>query len=178
MAAVTVNELMTQIADVREHPNLPYEKGKDLRLDELRVAMAATRAALVEAITNASDSAFEAQPPNADGEEVWSVGQIVAHCNSSMMGIGGETLKLIELDAGEPPESLAAASVSKVMNREEALAAANAVATDDFFAMIPDNEKLDNSTTHDFFGTMNGRSWLYFMAMHESEHVAQIRALG
>ncbi len=178
MAEITVDELQAQIGELRSNPTLAYDKGKDRSLAEIRQAMASTRAALVDAIENAPDAAFEEQPANDEGEEVWSVGPIVAHCNGSLLGIGGEALKLIELDAGEPPESLAAAAESKIMSRAEALAAASVVATDDFFEMIPDDENLDNSSEHDFFGTMTGRTWLYFMAMHEAEHVAQVKALG
>lgn len=178
MAATTVEDLTGQIARVRENPGLPYEIGKDKSLDDLRQSMASARAALIAAIDAAPDSAFDEQPTAEDGEEVWSVGQIVGHCNDALLNIGGEALKLMEIELGEPPENLVAASEAKIMSREEAKSAAEVVAIGDFFAMLPDDDKLDNSTAHDFFGTMTGRSWLYFMAMHEAEHVAQIKALG
>jgi len=178
MAATTLEDLTTQISQVREKPGLPYEVGKELSLDDIRQTMATTRAALVAAIEAAPDSAFEPQPDNDEGEEVWSVGPIIAHCNSSMMGIGGGAAKAAGLDLGDPPEALAAASESRVMGREEALAAARVVNPDDFFAMIPDDDKLDAESPHDFFGPMSGRTWLYFMAMHEAEHVAQVKALS
>lgn len=169
---------MDQISQVRSNPGIPYEVAKDKSLDEIRQSMSQTRAALISAIQAASDSAFTEQPDNADGEEVWSVGPIVAHCNSSLLNIGKAAIDLIGIDLGEPPASLVAASESKVMSRQEALAAAQVVELDDFFAAIPDDESLDNTAEHDFFGTMNARSWLHFMAMHEAEHVAQIKSLG
>ncbi len=178
MTAVAVEELSKQVAQVRDNPGLPYEASKNLSLGDIAETMAATRTALAAAVESAPDSAFEEQPANAEGEEVWSVGQIVGHCNSALLSIGGEALKLIGIEAGEPPETLVAHSESKIMSRDEAVAAANAVDTNEFFAMIPDDGKLDETGSHDFFGNVSGRSWLYFMAMHEGEHVVQVRALS
>ena len=178
MTAISLDVLASQIAAVRENPTIPYEEGKKLSLSDIGESMAATRAALAAAVENASDSAFEAQPANEEGEEVWSVGQIVGHCNGALLGIGGSAIGLIGIDLGPPPAELQATSESKIMSRDEALAAVNAVDTREFFAMIPDDENLDTTDTHDFFGTVSGRSWLYFMAMHEAEHVEQIKSLG
>lgn len=178
MPAVTVNDLRDQIAQIRSQPTLAYEKGQHCSLDELRQAMSDTRLALVAAIRSASDSAFEPQPANDEGDEVWSVGPIVAHCNGAMMNIGGQALTQMGVEAGEPPAALAAAAESRVMSRDEAIASATVIDTDDFFAMIPDDERLDKAADHDFFGTMTGRTWLYFMAMHEAEHIGQIESLG
>ena len=178
LAASTVADLTSQIAQVRENPTVPYDVAKDMSLDDIGQAMAATRAALVGAIEAAPDAAFEAQPENSEGEEVWSVGQIVGHCNGSLVNIGGQALKAAGLDLGEPPEALVAAAEEKIMSREDALAAARVVNTDDFIALLSDDENLDKTMTHDFFGVMSGRSWLYFAAMHEAEHVSQIKSLG
>ena len=178
MTAVSVEVLAGQVAAIRENPTIAYDESKNLSLSDIGETMAATRAALVEAVENASDSAFEAQPENEAGEEVWSVGQIVGHCNGALLGIGGSAIGLIGVDLGDPPADLQAVSEPKVMSRDEALAAVNVADTAQFFAMIPDDENLDNSETHDFFGPMSGRAWLYFAAMHEAEHVNQIKALG
>lgn len=178
MTAVSVDVLAEQVAAVRENPSLPYEKGKDLSLNDIADSVSGARSALISAIERAPDSAFDPQPNNADGEEVWSVGPIVAHCNGAMMGIGGSAVELMGLDLGDPPADLQAAAESKVMTRDEALAAATVINPSEFFAMIPDDDKLDKTETHDFFGTVSGRSWLYFVAMHEAEHVKQIEALS
>jgi len=178
LTAVAVEVLSKQVAEVRENPGLPYEASKNLSLSDIAETMAATRAALVSAVEAAPDSAFGEQPANADGDEVWSVGQIVGHCNGSLLGIGSEALKLLGVDAGDPPEVLVATSEPKIMTREEALAAASVVDTGEFFSMIADDDNLDATGSHDFFGSVSGRSWLYFMAMHEGEHVVQIQSLG
>ncbi len=176
--APTVDQLAQQVARVRSEPGLPYELGKSVSLADLRAASNQTRAALVAAVAAAPESAFESQPTGEDGEDVWSVGEIVGHCNGAALGIGGSALKLIGVEAGDPPAAVQSASEPQVMTRSRAQEAAEAVKFDDFYSLIPEDADLDAAETHDFFGTMSARSWLYFMSMHEAEHVAQIEALA
>ncbi|MEZ4569298.1 MAG: DinB family protein [Thermomicrobiales bacterium] len=178
MAAVSVEELYAQVNRVRENPNLPQQNGNELSHDDLRQTVKGARSALISAIKKAPDGAFAPQPDNDEGEEVWSIGEIVGHCNEALISIGSGAQELIGVDAGDPPAGLRSTSGPRTMSREEALQAANAFDADEYFEMIPDDERLDNASEHDFFGTMSARAWLYFIAMHESDHIYQIRSLG
>ena len=178
MTAVPVDKLIVQISQVRQNPSIPYSEGKGLSLEDLHETLTSVRTALNEAIDAAPESAFSVQPINADGEEVWSVGQIVGHCNSAFISIGNNALQHVGASFDDPPDELSASAEIRMMDRAEASAAANSASVDDFLARIPDDTDLDVTSDYDFFGTMSCRAWIYFIALHEAEHVEQIRSLG
>lgn len=178
MTAVPVDKLIVQISQVRHNPSIPYSEGKDLSLGDLRDTLSSVRSELIEAISAAPDHAFTDQPENAVGEEVWSAGQIVGHCNSAFISIGNSALQHIGASFDDPPDELSANAEIQVMSRDEALAAANTASVADFLTRIPADADLDATKDYDFFGTMSCRAWIYFVALHEAEHVEQIRAFG
>jgi hypothetical protein len=47
-----------------------------------------------------------------------------------------------------------------------------------FAASIPADADLDAAVTHPRFGEMSTRGWLVLVALHEADHVNQIRALS
>jgi hypothetical protein len=126
----------------------------------------------------APDAAFAPQAANGEGEQNWSIGEIIGHANGTALGIGGTAMALVGAEMGEPPAALQSTSEPRVMDRAEASAAARAVDYTDLFGGLADDETLDNTEQHNFFGTMSARTWLYFMAMHEADHVNQIRDLS
>ncbi|CAN5476792.1 hypothetical protein BH23CHL2_BH23CHL2_30340 [soil metagenome] len=64
------------------------------------------------------------------------------------------------------------------MSRDEGLSWARAPSIEDFYALTPECADLDKTDTVKVFGTVSGRSRLYFTALHEVEHVEQIKSLG
>jgi hypothetical protein len=178
LAIPTMEQLVAQIGQVRENPSIPREASEGMNLEELRRTMSTIRSALVDAVAAAPDAAFEAQPANAEGEEVWGVGEILGHCNASAFNIGSSALSVMDVEAGEPPEPLRSWSESRVMTRDDARQAAEVAAPGAIYDLVPDGANLEAANESDFFGTMPARAWLYFMAMHEAEHVAQVKALS
>jgi hypothetical protein len=178
MAIPTVEQLIEEVRNVRANPGLPREASEGMDLDELRRTMSNVRAALASAVEAASDGAFGEQPASEDGAEIWAVGQILGHCNAAVFDIGARAFDLIGIDPGERSEDAQRCSEIELRERGEALRAVNAVDIDEYFGKIPADANLEAASHSDFFGAMPARAWLYFMAMHEADHVAQVRALG
>lgn len=144
---------------------------------ELYELVASGRAELRAEIERAPEGAFAAQPA-PDDQEVWSVGEIIGHCNASAWNIGGRPFQLLGSELGEAPGALAAHSDVRVRSRAEALEAVEAFDTDAYFARIPADADLEITSENDFFGTMTPRAWLFFLAVHEADHIGQIGELS
>ncbi len=178
MSAVTVDQLLEQVRRIREEPGLAFEESSNMSLEQVPDALESVRASLIAAVDAAPDSAFAPQPANGEGEAYWSVGEVVGHSNGTALGIGANLFQLSGHAPVEPPAALANSSEPRPMTRAEARQAARAVNYRELFGGLTDDSKLDATEEHNFFGTMSGRSWLYFIAMHEADHVNQIRELN
>jgi hypothetical protein len=153
------------------------DESRGLSRDELCELVVSGRADLRSQIELAPDSAFEAQAAQA-GQEVWSIGEIIGHCNTSAWNIGGRPLQLLDLELGDPPAALAAQSDVRLRSRAESLEAVGAFDVNAYFARIPTDADLEIESHNDFFGTMTPRAWLFFLAVHEADHIGQIGDLS
>lgn len=153
------------------------DESRGLSRADLNELAANGRTELRAQIERAPDSAFEAQAA-VDGQEVWSIGEIIGHCNTSAWNIGGRPFQLFGSELGDPPAALAAYSDVRIRSRAESLEAVEAFDVDDYFARIPADADLEITSENDFFGTMTPRAWLFFLAVHEADHIGQIGDLS
>lgn len=153
------------------------DESSGLNREELIALVVSGRAELRSQIERAPDAAFDAQSA-PEGQEVWSIGEIIGHCNTSVWTIGGRPFELLGSELGDPPATLAAHSDVRIRSRAEALEAVDAFDADAYFAQLPADADLEITSQNDFLGTMTPRAWLFFMAVHEADHIGQIGELS
>jgi hypothetical protein len=153
------------------------EAGAGYEMDEMIASVRALRRMLRSTLESAPDAAFAAQPP-ADGEDAWAAGQIVAHLANSQASMSGAVRTLLEMPASS---NGARRDVDAILpSRDEALAILDTIKTDfdTFVAEIPANADTTRTMTHARFGDMSGKGWMLLMALHEGDHLRQVRALA
>jgi protein translocase SecG subunit len=99
----------------------------------------------------------------------------LALMNRGTTGVGGSLL-----DMPAAPESQRRDVDSILPTREESLATLESTATgfDAFVAAIPANADTTRTMLHQRFGEMSSKGWMLLMALHEGDHLRQIRALA
>lgn len=178
MAASSLDELLRVLDGIRTNRSIVYESAQGISLADLKATVEGARGDLAGSVRSAPDAAFEKQSPDSDGNEVWSVGEILSHCNAAMFDLGSRALRLLDIDAGQPPPRWQRWSDIQMLSRAEAEQALDAVDIDALFAMVPSDADLDVTGIDEFFGTMSARSILYLVAVHEADHVRQVWKLG
>jgi hypothetical protein len=169
------------------------------RLDELRAAFSATRGsgrapAIPESIADLiatawsyrhrwgdllaslPDSAFAPQSPDTDGSPRWSAGQCVAHVVASQRMVFAPALAaLTRLGGPERFVQPQPGPVPSLLSREGARAILTD-ANDELRRLcdgIPDDVDLTCTLDHAFFGTIDFRTLLLLLSLHERGHQRQ-----
>lgn len=152
------------------------EVGRDIPIDSLRETVAGIRAETRATLEALPDSAF-AEQPVAEGEEVWAAGQVVAHVANAFHSMTGQVRPLLGLEAGR---QVTPRSMDEWPDRASALAILEELDVDTaaFFDALPENGDYSAAMSHARFGEMDSKGWLVLVAMHENDHLGQIRALG
>lgn len=152
------------------------EAGADYELDELASSVHAVRRMMGSTLESLPDAAFASQPP-AEGEAAWSAGQIIAHLANSQASMTSQTRSLLDMPA---PESSDRHDLERLPSRDDALAILAQINTgfDAFIAEVPADADLAKAAPHQRFGEMSGKGWMMLMALHESDHLRQVRALA
>lgn len=153
------------------------EASQGMTLEQLTSQAAQMRRELIAATKTLPDGAFEPQPADADGNAVWSAGEIVTHCNFVLMRFAERGAALAGMDAPTWSDDLTASGEQRVLDKDTAIATAELDNLDDWFATIPADVDLENSDDSPAIGKISPRVWLYFMAVHEANHVEQLEEL-
>jgi hypothetical protein len=148
-------------------------------LDDIAAMIVATRATLREQLTELPDAAFEPQAADSDGNAVWSAGEVITHCNSALMSIGGRAFGLLDVTWEDADGTLSEFTEIRPLDREGALAAVDAADLDAFLATIPDGADLTVvGEPNPRFGVVPAKGWLMFVAIHEADHVGQYQEMA
>ncbi len=151
------------------------EAGSAYEMDEMTGAVRAVRRMMGSTLESLPDSAFAVQPA-ADGEAGWTAGQVIAHIANSQLSMSGAVRSLLGMPAADGERR----NLDQLLDRDEALAtlAETNQSFDAFVGEIPANSDLTKTMTHERFGEMSTKGWMMLMALHEGDHLRQIRALG
>lgn len=151
-------------------------------MDELRLALGAIRLALKTLTFHLPEPAFDEQPPDADGNEVWTAGQIINHLGASQIGMAGwlSAALCVAFDPEDHPLiNLTDSGNPGMLSREQALhmlddAEPNLEAL--FDAMPP---TLDPAicATHPLFGEVTIAGGVLATVVHEQSHLEQLLVL-
>lgn len=148
-------------------------------LDDISAMIVGTRAALREQLVELPDAAFEPQSADADGNAVWSAGEVITHCNATLMSIGGRAFGLLDVTWEDADGTLAEYTEFRPLDRQSALAAVDAADLDAFLATIPDDADLTVvGEPNPRFGEVPAKGWLMFVAIHEADHIGQYREMA
>ncbi len=146
-ATALVTELGTlaeTIQDQATNENSPHrgksfldEASQGMTREELFTQAAQMRRELIAAVRTLPDGAFEPQPADANGNQVWSAGEVITHCNAVLMRFAERGAALASGDTLEWPKELAASGEQRVLDKDATIAAAELINLDDWFARIP-----------------------------------------
>ena len=151
----------------------PYE------LDDIAAMIVGTRATLRGQIAELPDAAFEPQAADAEGNDVWSAGEIITHCNSALVSIGGRAFGLLDVTWEDADGAVAEYTEVRPLDRAGALAALDAVDLDAFLATVPADADLTVvGEPNPRFGEVPAKGWLMFIAIHEADHVGQYQEMA
>ena len=148
-----------------------------MTLEQLTSQAARMRHELIAVTKSLPAGAFDAQPASSDGNEVWSAGEVITHCNFVLMRFAEHGAALAGMDTPEWSASLVASGEQQILDKDAAIAAAEMIDLDDWFAAIPASVDLESSDHSPAIGTVSPRVWLYFMAVHEANHIEQLQEL-
>ena len=151
------------------------EAGASYELDEMTSAVRALRRMMGSTLESLPDTAFAAQPA-AEGEAGWAAGQVVAHIANAQASMSSAVRSLLGMPAADGERR----DLDRLPARDEALTilAETNLGFDSFVSEIPTDADLTRTMTHERFGEMSAKGWLMLMALHESDHLRQVRALA
>lgn len=149
--------------------------GAAYELDEMTGAVRALRRMMASTLESLPESAFAAQPA-ADGEAGWAAGQVIAHIANAQVSMSNAVRSLLGMPAADGERR----DLDRLPARDETLSilAATSQAFDAFVSEIPAGADLTKTMTHERFGEMSTNGWMMLMALHESDHLRQIRTLA
>jgi hypothetical protein len=151
------------------------EAGDGYALDEMTGAVRALRRMMASTLESSPESAFAAQPA-ADGEAGWAAGQVIAHIANAQVSMTGAVRSLLGMPAVDGERR----DLDRLPDRDEALSilAETSRSFDAFVSEIPADADLSKTMTHERFGEMSTNGWMMLMALHEGDHLRQVRALA
>lgn len=146
--------------------------------DLLETALA-VRIQLDTALTAVPDGGFTEQPNDAEGNAVWSAGQVVSHLSQALINMGVRTLDLSGVEHGGPDPALQAWAGTQLLDRTQSEAALR-IGTQQIerlYALVPPDADFDKRVEHPTFGAVGVKGWLFLLPLHESSHVTQLRQI-
>jgi hypothetical protein len=151
------------------------EAGAAYELDDMTSAVRAVRRMMGSTLESLQESAFTAHQAG-EGEAAWAAGQVIAHIANAQLSMSNAVRSLLDIPAIDGDRQ----DLDRLPNRAEALtilADANRE-FDTLVSDIPAGADLSKTMSHERFGEMSVNGWMMLMALHEGDHLRQIRALA
>ena len=178
MAFLTDEELDTIAARIfRQRESTLEEEGRKLELNDLTKTVQRVRHTMNTAVDSLPPTAFEPQPDDADGNEVWSAGQIISHICQSQRNVTGMLSDVVDLTLEPQTEDLQVDPSPSMVEARGAIKTATVILRDTLKA-IPDDADLTKTSDHERFGSLGVRGLLMLVAIHERDHTRQLRSLA
>lgn len=152
-------------------------EGQALPRQDLTETILRVRHRMITTIESLPPEAFEPQPVDAEGNEVWSAGQIVSHiCTSQLRfteNIGQLVEYSMELDTGELDKE----DMLSMTDTRETIKTATVILRQTLRA-IPEDADLTQVRATERFGELSVKGWMMLAAIHEHAHVKQLKSLA
>jgi hypothetical protein len=181
MSTIAVDDLMQVAERVFGTRESTLEgEADDKSVPELKQTVLAVRRMLTSKAARLPETAYERQPDDVDGGDVWSAGEIASHIAGTMIWTDANLRRITGRPERLPSEDLKSAADVRVRSKDEAqeiLAIADRE-LDRILDDIQDNVATSARIDHDTFGNVGVKGWLLLTALHEGEHANQMRELG
>ncbi|CAN5675348.1 hypothetical protein BH23CHL2_BH23CHL2_20920 [soil metagenome] len=100
-----LGKIAERVQDQATNENSPYrgqpvlnETSQGKTLDELRANAIRMRREMIDTVKSLPDSAFDTKPADAEGNPVWSAGEVITHCNGVLMGFTERAAGMMSID--------------------------------------------------------------------------------
>jgi len=148
-------------------------------LDDLRLMLGVSRLGMRSEIEWLPDQMFEDQGLDANGNEIWTAGQVVNHIGHAQIGMTAWLHEVLGLEpSGEqhPLTDLTDAEEPGRLTREQSLHVLDVAEREleVMFDAIPDRVDPAMSARHPAFGKTGIKGGLLIMAIHEHSHLQQL----
>lgn len=151
-------------------------------LDDLRLVFGVTRLGIRSETEWLPDHAFDEQPCDPNGHEVWSAGQIVNHIGHTQIGLTAWLTGLLGIESRPGPHpltDLTDVEYPGLLTREQALHVLDVAdwELETLFDAIPADVDMHKQATHPRFGRAGVKGSALIMAIHENTHLHQMMSL-
>jgi uncharacterized damage-inducible protein DinB len=178
MAALTDSELEAIAERVfAKRESTLEDEGRAVPRKDLFGTVSRVRHRMNIALESLPESAFEPQPEDENGNEVWSAGQIISHICASQKSFTENIARLVTMPYEQELEELEQANMLPMVDARKAIKTATVLQQQTLRA-IPEDDDLSATAEHERFGTLGVRGWLMLVAIHEHSHVKQLNSLA
>ncbi|HUG16150.1 MAG TPA: DinB family protein [Thermomicrobiales bacterium] len=177
VSSETIREIRATVFRRRE--STLADEASRFSVVDLEVTLLSMRRDIRLLLETLPGAAFTAQPANDD--PVWSAGEIVAHLRHAQMNIFlRATRAAAGLAAGRDAERPDDDGVHPVRSRAASLAILDDADRDliEVFDSLPDAVDLERTVIDDKLGPTGVRDSLLFLAIHDDDHLGQLRELA
>jgi hypothetical protein len=131
------------------------------------------------AVEAAPESAFARRPDDADGADVWAVGQVISHLCDTQVRSQGFWEALLQTELPAPPARVYELHGAQLLDRRQSLEALDGLdlAWSELMAHIPPDLDPDRRAQHPAFGSAGIKGSLLVFSIHLDSHLHQIRDL-
>lgn len=169
---------MTEATELERVRSYLVSQAEKKTFEEMKPAVQEARAALFQELEGLTDAQAGFKPPGGEGEDAWSISEVLRHVIQSEEGVA---LRIRALGLGDPARG---SSLGRVVGRANAtipelvrdLKAAR-FALEHSVGSIEGKEKLEPTAPHPFFGELNCRAWYLFQRVHDLDHVRQVQKI-
>lgn len=178
MAFLTDEQLETIAARIfRDRDTSLEAEGGKLELNDLVQTVLRVRHTMHSAVESLPPAAFEPQPDDANGNEVWNAGQIVSHICQSQLRFTEALGELVQFTRDPQTEDLEVEPAPPMVEARGAIKTATVILRQTLKA-IPEDADLSQTRETERFGSLGVRGWLMLVAIHEHSHVRQLQELA
>jgi uncharacterized damage-inducible protein DinB len=178
MAALTDSELDAIAGKVfAKRESTLEEEGQAVPRKDLFATVSRVRHRLNTALESLPEPAFEPQPDDENGNEVWSAGQIISHICASQKSFTENIARLVSFPYDPDTSELEQENMLSIVDARMAIKTAT-VLLQQTLRSIPEADDLTTTAEHERFGTLGVRGWLMLVAIHEHSHVKQFNSLA
>lgn len=166
----------------RERVSTLDEEASSFSLEDLRLALGVGRLGVRSEIEWLPEQAFEEQALDANGNEIWTAGQVVNHIGNAQIGMTiwlHAALNLRPSDDEHPLLNLTDADEPGRLTREQSLHVLDVAEREleTLFDAIPEHIDESMRARHPAFGLAGIKGGLLIMAIHEHGHLEQLKHL-
>lgn len=153
------------------------EEGRKHSLADLIQTVNRVRHRMNSTVESLPPHAFEPQPDDENGNEVWNAGQIISHICQSQLRFTQNVGEVIEYTLEPETDDLEMDPAPDLVATKGGIKTATAILHQTLKA-IPRDSDVSTVKPTERFGDLGVSGWLMLVAIHERAHVKQLEELA